>query len=104
MVMVKNMPMVIFRRKDRNLMTKCEGCNNLVEVKDDSKRYKSTRAVICNAPHSKYRDCFEYRWLFVDRLRRTTQPEPNREEKPVPKTTPTQMKDILKGLQKVGKH
>lgn len=95
--------MVIFRRRDDKLMQKCLDCEYLVQVKDDGKRYKSTRAVICGASHDKYKNCYAYRWLFVDSAVRGTEPEPNREPKPIPIATPTQMKDILKGLGKVGK-
>lgn len=84
-------------------MRKCEECPDCREVKDDSKQYKNTRAVICGARHDKYKDCYEYRWLFVDRHLRATEPEPVTEETPIVAVDKRMTQDILKGLKKVGK-
>ena len=95
--------MVIFKRTATNLMQKCLDCQHLKEVKDDAKRYSKTRAVICNAPHSVYKNCFEYRWLFVQGTIRGYEPEPQEEPERLGTVDAQKMHEILTKLKKTGK-
>jgi len=54
--------LIVFNRKEKSLVRKCEGCKSFVELRDDEKHYPKTIAIICNAPQPFMAYCFKYDW------------------------------------------
>jgi len=93
------MPLVVFKREDRSLYGKCEGCNNFLELRDDPKVYPKTVAVVCRGNPEDWYECYDYMWLLVSaKAKQKAKPE---KEKAVSPDMAT-LNEILTNLKKLG--
>jgi len=93
------MPLVVFKREDRSLYSKCETCKHFLELRDDRKVYPKTIAVVCNGEPSDYAECYDYMWLLVSaKAKQKAKPEKEKAVSP----DMAKLNEILTNLKKLG--
>jgi len=95
--------LIVFNRKEKSLVRKCEGCRFFVELRDDAKQYPKTVGIICNAPQVEMAQCFTYDWYRAVSHYHGERVKPQEEPKRIEPIDSRSAQEVLRRLRSIGK-